>query len=477
MKKTGTVEFGLIGLAVMGQNLALNAESRGYSVAVYNRTGEKTRHFMENRASDKNVTPAYDLQEFVKLLKRPRKIMLMVKAGPPVDKVIEQLLPCLETGDLIIDGGNSHFTDTRRRSRNLEEKGILFLGTGVSGGEEGALNGPSIMPGGNRKAYHMVENLFRDMSAKVDGIPCCTYIGPGDAGHYVKMVHNGIEYGDMQLIAETYDYLTRGLGLSREKTRDVFARWRKGPLASYLIDITTDILGATDQLTGRPLLEMILDKAEQKGTGKWTSQAALDIGSPVTVIDSAVFARYLSAQKDEREKAGQLLPGPSATFNGKIDEAVTEARDALLCSKITVYAQGMSMLKQASGEFGFDLKLDEIAQIWKGGCIIRADMLEPIRRAFEKNSHLENLYLDGYFRDLLSRLHPNWRARVMESIRLGIPSPATAAALAYYDGYRSVRLPANLIQAQRDYFGAHTYQRIDREGSFHTNWQKAFKLT
>ncbi len=467
------MDLGIIGLGVMGRNLALNAESRGYSVAVYNRTGEKTDEFIKNQAQGKKITPAYNIGELAGLLHPPRKIMLMVKSGAPVDKTIESLLPCLDPGDLIIDGGNSHFADTRRRSQELSSRGILFLGTGVSGGEEGALKGPCLMPGGQREAYELVEKIFADMAAKVEDFACCAYMGPGEAGHYVKMVHNGIEYGDMQLIAEAYDYLRRGLDLSVEQVGDIFARWKTGPLSSYLMDITVDILKVTDEETGRPLISMILDRAGQKGTGKWTSQAAMDMGIPVTIIDTAVSARYLSAMKSQRVVASRLLPGPGESFEGDIDEAVRQAHDALLCSRISVYTQGMSMLGEASRQLGLELNLSKIAGIWRGGCIIRAEILESISEAFEKNKDLSSLYLDINFAETLSNLHKSWRSRVIQSVRLGIPCPATGAALAYYDSIRSSQLPTSLIQAQRDYFGAHTYERIDREGVFHTNWSEA----
>lgn len=465
-------DIGLTGLAVMGQNLVLNMADHGFSVAVYNRTGAKTEEFIKEKAGERKIAPAYDMAEFVGMLSKPRKIMLMVKAGKPVDATIESLLPHLEKGDLIIDGGNSHFSDSKRRSAELAAKGILFLGTGVSGGEEGARNGPCIMPGGDRDAYGMVEDIFLEISAKVNDIPCCTYIGPEDSGHYVKMVHNGIEYGDMQLIAEAYDFMKRGLGMSHSEIRDAFKVWKDGPLNSYLMDITTDILGAVDPDTGKAMLDVILDSAKQKGTGKWTSQAALDLGAPIPVIDAALFGRNISGLKDERMEASKVLEGPSVKFEGDKDSMIQSVHDALLCSKISSYAQGMAMLQKASQEFNYDLKLDEIAQIWKGGCIIRAEILEPIRLAFNKTPYLTNLYLDNYFTNILNDKQENWRKRVAASVMKGIPCPATAAALEYYDSYRTDRLPANLIQAQRDYFGAHTYERVDREGSFHWEWER-----
>lgn len=470
------MNFGLIGLAAMGQNLVLNIESRGYSVAVYNRTSSRTEEFIKERTSGKRIKPAYSIGEFVNMLLKPRRIMIMVKAGKPVDDTIDQLIPHLEKGDIIIDGGNSHFPDTKRRYEYLTEKGILFIGTGVSGGEEGALKGPCIMPGGSRSAYDLIKDILLDASAKVDGIPCCAYIGPVDAGHFVKMVHNGIEYGDMQLIAEAYDFLRNGMEMSMDEIHKIFLKWKGGDLGSYLMDITADILGAKDPQTGKPMLDIILDKAKQKGTGKWTSQAALDLGVPLSVIDSAVFARNISAFRDERIKASKILDRPMKKFDGDRDEIIHAVHDALLCSKISSYSQGMAILMQASKEYNYNLKLHEIAQIWKGGCIIRAKILEPIRQAFLKNPQLPNLYLDDYFKEILLKKQDNWRKRVIEGIKMGIPCPATASAIEYYDCYRSARLPANLIQAQRDYFGAHTYERVDREGKFHTEWLKIVRV-
>jgi len=469
------MDTGLIGLAVMGQNLVLNIESRGYSVSVYNRTVSKTEEFIKERSVNKNINPAYTIEEFTGSLKRPRKIMIMVKAGKPVDDTIEALLPYLEKGDIIIDGGNSHFSDTERRYRNLDGKGILFLGTGVSGGEEGALKGPSIMPGGSMKAYEEVKDILLSIAAQSDGIPCCAYTGSGGAGHFVKMVHNGIEYGDMQLIAEACDFMKQGLSMSPGEMREVFLRWKEGELSSYLIDITADILGVIDPETGNPLIDVILDKAKQKGTGKWTSQAALDLGTPLSIIDTAVFARNISAFKDERVRASKLLKGPEKKFKGNKEKIIEAVEDGLICSKISSYAQGMAMLSQASKEYKYDLKLHEIAQIWKGGCIIRADILEPIKQAFFKNPSLSNLYLDEYFKKILNEKQDNWRRRVCESIMAGIPCPATTAALEYYDSYRSERLPASILQAQRDYFGAHTYERTDRKGTFHSDWIRLAK--
>ena len=465
-------DIGLIGLAVMGQNLVLNIESRGYSVAVYNRTAEKTEKFIGERAIDKNIEPAYSVEELVSKLKKPRKVMIMVKAGSPVDSTVESLLPYLEEGDIIIDGGNSHYSDTKRRSGYLTGKGILFLGTGVSGGEEGALKGPSIMPGGSIEAYEEVKDILLAISAKVDDVPCCTYIGKESAGHFVKMVHNGIEYGDMQLIAEAYDFMRHGLNMTIRDVRHMFFKWKEGKLNSYLMDITSDILNIMDPDTGKPMVDIILDKAKQKGTGKWTTEAALDLGTPLSVIDTAVFARNISAFKEERVHASKILKGPVRTFEGDRDKMLEAVHDALLCSKISSYAQGMAMLLSASKEYNYNLKLHEIAQIWKGGCIIRAAILDPIKEAFLKNPALTNLYLDDYFKEILNEKENNWRLRVSESILSGIPCPATAAALEYYDCYRRERLSANIIQAQRDYFGAHTYERVDRGGTFHSDWVK-----
>jgi len=468
----GKMDFGLIGLAVMGQNLVLNIESRGYSVAVYNRTGTKTNKFIEKRVKGKAIKPAYYIEDLVSMLSKPRKVMIMVKAGNPVDSTIESLLPHLEKGDIIIDGGNSHFLDTKRRYNSLTEKGILFLGTGVSGGEEGALKGPSIMPGGSLEAYERVKDILLKISAIAEKKPCCTYIGAESAGHFVKMVHNGIEYGDMQLICEAYDFMRHGLKLSIEEIKEKFVEWKEGDLSSYLMDITADILAVTDNDSGKPLIDLILDKAKQKGTGKWTSQAALDLGVPLSVIDTAVFSRNISSFKEERVEASKALKGPDKNFSLDRDLLIKGVFDSLLCSKISSYAQGMSLLLAASKEYNYNLNLSEIAQIWKGGCIIRARILEPIKQAFLRKPDLSNLYLNDYFKHILNEKEGNWRKRVSESILAGIPCPATAAGLQYYDSYRAERLPANLLQAQRDYFGAHTYERIDKEGAFHTEWLK-----
>ena len=471
-ESTTQCDFGLIGLAVMGQNLALNVERNGFSVAVYNRTAARTKEFMAERAVGKNIVAGYTIEEFVGLLKKPRKIMLMVKAGAPVDAVIEQLKPHLEPGDLLIDGGNSFFGDTERRAAELERRGILYIGTGVSGGEYGALYGPSIMPGGQKEAYALVEPIFKAIAARVDGDPCVTYIGPRGAGHYVKMVHNGIEYGDMQLIAESYDILSRGAGLSAAELHEVFAEWNQGELSSYLIEITADIFAKIDEETGKPLVEVILDEAKQKGTGKWTSQNALDLGVPTPTINAAVESRIISSYKDERVAASAVLSGPTARYQGDRERLVRAVRAALYAAKICSYAQGFTLLRVASREYDYNLPLGDIARIWRGGCIIRARFLDKIRAAFERNPSLLNLLLDPDFAEAVQSRQDEWRFVVQTAVGLGIPCLAFSASLAYYDAYRSARLPANLTQAQRDYFGAHTYRRIDKEGSFHTEWQE-----
>ena len=468
----GTQDFGLIGLAVMGQNLALNVESKGFSIAVYNRTTARTEEFMAERAKGKSFVGPEKLEDFVAALTRPRKIMLMVKAGQPVDDFIEQLLPLLDKGDLVIDGGNSFFQDTIRRNKMLAEKGILYIGTGVSGGEEGALHGPSIMPGGQPEAYALVEPILTKIAAQVEGEPCCTYIGPDGAGHYVKMVHNGIEYGDMQLIGEAYYIMSSALGLSAEELHDVFARWNEGDLDSYLIEITRDIFARKDEETGQPLVEMILDKAGQKGTGKWTSQSALDLGMAAPTIAEAVFARCMSAVKEERVAASEVLNGPSGRYEGDRDEFIEALRQALYASKVCSYAQGFALMREAGKEYGWDLKFGEIAKIWRGGCIIRARFLHHITAAYERDPGLANLMLDPFFKDVLEGSQEKWRYVVATATDLGYPIPAFSSALSYFDAYRRGRLPANLIQAQRDYFGAHTYQRVDKEGTFHTEWTK-----
>ncbi len=463
-------DIGLWGLAVMGENLVLNMESKGFTVAVFNRTTQKTKDFAEGKAKGKNIIPAYEVKDFIASLSKPRKVMLMVKAGKPVDMVIEQILPYLEKGDLIIDGGNSHFPDTIRRCSQIEGKGLLYIGTGVSGGEEGALKGPSIMPGGSEKAYAMAESIFTKISAKVDGRPCCTYIGDNGAGHYVKMVHNGIEYSDMQLICEAYYLMKNALGMSAEQMHKTFADWNKGDLDSYLIEITADILSKKDPVTGNPLVEMILDKAGQKGTGSWASQSALALGVAVPTIAEAVFARCISAVKDERLAASKQLSGPSGKYTGDKAEFITAIHDALYASKICSYAQGFALMAAAAKEYSWKPNFGRIAMIWRGGCIIRAQFLRRIKEAFDHKSDLANLLLDPYFKQIVQNAQPNWRKVIITAAELGIPVPAFSSALNYYDSYRTERLSANMIQAQRDYFGAHTYERLDRKGVFHTEW-------
>lgn len=468
-----TSDIGLFGLAVMGENLVLNVERNGFSVAVYNRTRSVTEAFAAGRAKGKRVTPCYTLEEFVGALSKPRKIMLMVKAGDPVDQVIAQLKPLLDEGDLLIDGGNSFFKDTERRAVALAQEGLNYIGTGVSGGEEGALWGPSIMPGGQFEAYQMVEPILTAIAAKVDGEPCVTYLGPRGAGHYVKMVHNGIEYGDMQLIAEAYDILHRGLGLSAAELHETFADWNEGELQSYLIEITRDIFAKRDEETGKPLVGVVLDEAQQKGTGKWTSQNALDLGAPTQTINAAVESRIISAYKEERVAASEVLTGPTATFTGDREAFVRDVRDALYAAKICSYAQGMALLRAASEEYGYDLELGGIARIWRGGCIIRARFLNDITAAYQRNPALANLLLDPYFREAILSRQAALRRVVQVAVELGIPCLAMSASLGYFDAYRTARLPANLTQAQRDYFGAHTYRRIDKEGVFHSEWGPA----
>jgi len=465
-------QFGLIGLAVMGENLVLNIERNGFSVAVYNRTAERTQAFAAGPAQGKRIQPCYTLRELVDSLEKPRKVMLMVQAGDPVDQVISQLAPLLEPGDLIIDGGNSFFKDTERRALSLAKDNINYIGTGVSGGEEGALKGPAIMPGGQFEAYKLIEPVLRAIAAKVDGEPCVTYIGPRGAGHYVKMVHNGIEYGDMQLIAEAYDILHRALGLSAKELHAIFAEWNEGELKSYLIEITRDIFAKMDEGTGEPLVDKVLDEAQQKGTGKWTSQNALDLGAPIPTINAAVESRIISAYKAERVVASAVLPGPAGRFEGDRRQLIQDVRNALFAAKICSYAQGMALLSAASKEHDYDLKLGAIARIWRGGCIIRAQFLNDITAAYERNPKLTNLILDPYFKEAMLTRQASLRRAIQTAVGLGIPCLALGASLAYFDAYRTARLPANLTQAQRDYFGAHTYRRIDREGIFHTEWAK-----
>jgi 6-phosphogluconate dehydrogenase len=464
-------QFGVLGLGVMGKNLAFNIESRGFSVAVFNRGREKTDG-MKSESSGRSIAFTYSLEEFVNSLETPRKIMLMIKAGKPVDDTISKLLPLIDKGDIIIDGGNSFFKDTIRRNDELQAQGFRFIGTGVSGGEEGALKGPAIMPGGQEEAYKLVEPIFTAISAKVGGEPCCTYIGENGAGHYVKMVHNGIEYGDMQLICEAYALLKEVVGLSNEKIHDVFAQWNKGELDSYLIEITTNIFAEKDPTTGRFMVDMILDRAGQKGTGKWASQNALDLGVSISTITEAVFARCISAAKDERVLASKTLKGSSAKFEGDAGKFIESIRRALYASKICSYAQGFSLLKSAAAEYGWNLNYGEIAKIFRGGCIIRAQFLNKIKDAYDKDPALQNLMLDDYFKNTMEGYQSDWREVVATSAVLGIPIPAFSSALMYFDSYRSANLPANLLQAQRDYFGAHTYERVDKKrGEFyHTNW-------
>ncbi|MBN2416935.1 decarboxylating NADP(+)-dependent phosphogluconate dehydrogenase [bacterium] len=465
-------DIGLIGLAVMGENLVLNMERNGFSAAVYNRTASRVDNFIGGRAGGKRIRGCYSIEELVSCLIRPRKVMMLVKAGRPVDDFIEMLIPHLEPGDIIIDGGNSHFPDTIRRTAYVEAKGLLYIGTGVSGGEEGALNGPSIMPGGSEKAWPEVKPIFQAIAAKVeDGTPCCEWVGAGGAGHFVKMVHNGIEYGDMQMITETYQLMKYGLALDNEAMHRVFARWNEGVLDSYLIEITRDILGYRDE-KGRYVLDLILDTAGQKGTGKWTAMEALNQGQPLTLIGEAVFARCLSALKEERTAASRELPGPAARFEGSADELVQDLEQALYAAKIISYAQGYQLMRAAAADYGWKLNYGGIALMWRGGCIIRSVFLGKIKEAFERNPALVNLLLDPFFKEEVKKAVPAWRRVVTAAVQLGIPVPAISAALAYYDGYRSERLPANLLQAQRDYFGAHTYERVDKPRGefFHTNW-------
>ena len=466
-------DIGLIGLAVMGQNLVLNMNDHGYKVAVFNRTVSKVDDFLTHEAKGTQVVGAQSIEQLASLLTRPRRIMLMVKAGDTVDKMIEQILPYLEAGDILIDGGNSLFTDSNRRTKDLAAKGILFVGTGVSGGEEGARRGPSIMPGGNPAAWPHVKGIFQAISAKVeDGTPCCDWVGEDGAGHYVKMVHNGIEYGDMQLICEAYDLLQRGLGLSADELAEVFAEWNKGELDSYLIEISSQIFSTKDE-DGKPLVDKILDCAGQKGTGKWTVISALDLGQPVTLIGESVFARCLSALKNERVEASAILQGPVAKVPVADRAAfIEDVRRALYCSKIISYTQGYMLLKAAAKENGWNLNMGGIALMWRGGCIIRSRFLSKIKDAFDKNPALENLLLDSFFFTAVNNYQASWRKAQILAIELGVPTPAFSTALAFFDGYRTGRLPANLLQAQRDYFGAHTYERTDKPRGqfFHTNW-------
>jgi 6-phosphogluconate dehydrogenase len=468
MKKA---DIGLVGLAVMGENLVMNMESKGFTVAVYNRTTQKVKHFVEGRAKGKNIIGTYSVEELAGALEKPRKVMLMVKAGQPVDDFIEQLLPHLEEGDIIIDGGNSHYPDTDRRVKYVESKGLLYVGTGVSGGEEGALKGPSIMPGGSPQAWSYVKPIFQAISAQVNGQPCCDWVGEGGAGHFVKMVHNGIEYGDMQLIAEAYLLMRDLLGMKPQDMAQVFADWNQGELDSYLIEITADIL-ATQDSDGSPLIDKILDTAGQKGTGKWTAINALDEGVPLTLIAEAVFARALSSNKDLRVKASGLLPGGASAFSGDKDTFLKQIQQALYASKIISYTQGYLLMQAAAQTHGWHLNYGGIALMWRGGCIIRSVFLGKIMEAYAANPDLENLLFDPYFAQAVADSLPAWRATVATAVLSGVALPAMTSALAYYDGLRTQNSGANMIQAQRDYFGAHTYERVDqpRGQFFHTNW-------
>ena len=469
-------DIGLVGLAVMGENLALNIESRGYRIAVFNRTTEKVDALLSGRAAGKNFIGCHSIEELVENLSSPRKVLLLIKAGPAVDALIEQLIPLLSPGDIIIDSGNTHFADTERRTRFVEEQGLRFIGTGVSGGEEGALKGPSMMPGGSESAWPEVKDIFQAISAKVgpnDDIPCCEWVGPRGAGHYVKMVHNGIEYGDMQLICEAYQFLKDAIGLSNDELYDVFAEWNRGELQSYLIEITRDIFSVMDDQADGYLVDKILDVAGAKGTGKWMSQLALDLGVPSTLVTAAVYARSLSAVKDARVRASTVLPGPAGTLElGDEDRKdwIEAVRQALYASKICSYAQGFVQLQAAAAEHDWPLNYGECALLWRGGCIIRAQFLDRIKEAFDDQPDLENLLLYPYFTTAVESAQDAWRRVVVSATQLGIPVPAFSTALAYYDGYRREQLPANLLQAQRDYFGAHTFERIDREGTFHAEW-------
>ncbi len=469
---TPQADIALIGLAVMGENLILNMANHGHTVAVYNRTTVKVDEFLAGRAKGKSILGAHTLPDLVGLLKKPRRIMMMVKAGPAVDQLIDQLSPLLEPGDILIDGGNSWFQDTQRRMKDVEAKGLLYIGAGVSGGEEGALLGPSIMPGGSAAAWPHVKDIFQSIAARVDDVPCCDWIGPDGAGHFVKMVHNGIEYGDMQLICEAYDLLKRGLGMKAQELHDVFAIWNQGELDSYLIEITSKIFTRTDPETGQHMVDVILDAAGQKGTGKWTSNLALDLGVPVTLITESVFARIMSAHKAERVAASTKVRGPKTAFKGDRAKFVEQVRQALYVAKICSYAQGFALLKAASNEHAWKLDYGQLAMLWRGGCIIRAGFLQKIKEAYARRTQPANLMLDPYFKKIVTRGQNSLRKVVQSAAKLGLPVPCFGAALSYYDSYRSAVLPANLLQAQRDYFGAHTYERVDKPRGqfFHTEW-------
>ena len=465
-------DIGLIGLAVMGENLVLNMESKGYTVAVFNRTVDKVDNFINGRGKGKNFIGAHSLKELVDALETPRKVMMLVKAGKPVDDFIDQLIPLLEPGDIIIDGGNTHFPDTVRRTAYVESKGLLYVGTGVSGGEEGALKGPSMMPGGSPKAWSFVKEIFQSIAAKVDdGVPCCDWVGEDGAGHFVKMVHNGIEYGDMQIINEAYHLMKELLGMDAFEQHEVFKKWNEGKLDSYLIEITRDILAFKDE-DGTPIVEKILDTAGQKGTGKWTAVTALDLGIPLTLIAESVYSRCLSAQKDLRVKASKVIGGTKPDFKGDKQQFINDLEEAIFASKIISYAQGYELMMEAAKEYNWNLNLGGIALMWRGGCIIRSRFLGDIKKAFDNNPKLENLLLDPFFKDAVQSAQESWRRVCATALQNGIPVPAMTSALAYFDGFRNDRLPANLLQAQRDYFGAHMYERIDqpRGKFFHTNW-------
>src|SRR5881398_4157569 len=469
--KSNQCDIGLIGLAVMGENLALNMESKGFSVAVFNRTAAVTEKFVTTRGKGKKITSTKTIQEFIAALKRPRKAMMMIKAGKPVDQVIAEVAPLLEKGDVLIDGGNSLFTDTQRRFHDLEGKGIHYIGCGVSGGEEGALKGPSLMPGGSRESYEIIAPIFRKIAAQVDGEPCCRYMGPDGAGHYVKMVHNGIEYGDIQLICEAYAILKDIAEMDAAQLANIFAEWNKGELESYLIEITSKIFRKIDLETGKPLVDVILDKAGQKGTGIWTLQSAIRQSVVISTINAAVEARVVSSRKEERVAASKILPQPRARkFKGNRTRLIDAVRDALYASKIVSYTQGMELLRSGSAEYKWNLNLSDIATIWRGGCIIRAKFLNRIVQAYRRDAALHNLLLDRYFTRAIKKAQPKWRLVLAIAIKHGVATPAFSASLAYFDSYRSARLPANLLQAQRDFFGAHTYERIDKPGFFHTDW-------
>src|SRR2546423_2580109 len=473
---TNQCDIGLIGLAVMGENLVLNMESKGFTVDVFKLTWEVTEKFAAGKAKGKNIQPAKKIEEFVAALKRPRKAMIMVKAGAPVDAIIGQLAPLLEKGDVIIDGGNSLFTDTQRRCKDLEGRGLHFVGCGVSGGEEGALKGPSLMPGGSRESFEIIAPIFRKIAAQVDGEPCCRYMGPDGAGHYVKMVHNGIEYGDMQLICEAYAILKDVASMDVKELVDTFSEWNKSELDSYLIDITSQIFRKIDPDTGKPLVDVILDKAGQKGTGLWTLQSAIAQSVVISTINAAVEARVISSRKDERVAASKILPQPKPTkFSGDRKQLIEAVRNALYASKIVSYAQGMELLGAASHQYNWNLNFGDIATIWRGGCIIRAKFLNRIVEAYARDPALHNLLLDSYFTDIIAKTQDNWRVAVAAAVEHGVAVPAFSASLAYFDSYRSERLPSNLLQAQRDFFGAHTYERVDKPGVFHTEWMESEK--